>query len=361
MTAHLNTAEPEALVRERLDLDDAAIDGSVIEAELPPMRPRQRRQSIKTELAQAVAEATMPDVLTERQQLITGGAPVNIAADDPPVIDAAADDPVALGREEWLRLKEDAPVTWDKWRKIGAAVYIGRQETMAAVGAKKPKGKKYNVRFGHWLQLNGFDDIDSGDRGKLLRIMENLSAVEAWRATLSEADRLRWNHPYSVWTAWKRGGRYRQGQGTAAPAPAVVPAVVATAKTFEQVADDFDEEQEELVWQRGLYFRAKKAAADAELKSHWALPEPPDERTELEVERAAKNWAATLQYVQWLRNTTAEERAEARRSYAENQEAKRERAEARAEKAQARTSEDRNEIPDFLQPQPAAQLERERL
>lgn len=61
-------AEPAALRRERLDDDTAAaepgrnLDGDVIVvAELPPMRPRQRRQSIKTEPKPTTVVMTEPD------------------------------------------------------------------------------------------------------------------------------------------------------------------------------------------------------------------------------------------------------------------------------------------------------------
>lgn len=34
--------------------------------------------------------------------------------------------------------------------------------------------------------------------------LENLDAIELWRASLSDAQRRRHNHPNSVWFSWKR-------------------------------------------------------------------------------------------------------------------------------------------------------------
>jgi hypothetical protein len=300
---------------------DAADDGI---AELPPMRPRQRRRSIQAEHAQAVTEAKHAEAesVADNPVALVGGAA-------PPTTD---EDPVVVaGREAWKRRKTDA--SWADWKLIGEALLVGRRAAMLAAGTNEPSGKRYINQFHFWLQKRGFGDLDKADRSKLLALMENLSAVEAWRAGLSEADRLRQNHPSAIWRAWKcpnRGGRFRRERDEGKTAPDGVVAALTEHVNAEHV-EEFDEEQDELAWQRGLYWRAHKAAGEAAL-SLWALPEPPDERTISEVRRAYETLGKTLRYVESLPNTTAEDRAEARRSYAAAQAAQ---AKKRSEREQA--------------------------
>ncbi len=123
-------------------------------------------------------------------------------------------DPVALGREAWQRRRAGASRDWADWVLVGAALRVGRDEAMAKARTNKPSGKNYNTAFHHWLQLNDFADLDGSDRGKLLQIIDHLEAVEAWRATLTEAERLRWNHPSSVWRAYECPNRGNRGRAT---------------------------------------------------------------------------------------------------------------------------------------------------
>jgi hypothetical protein len=104
---------------------------------------------------------------------------------------------VERGRAAWERRKKGAD--WEDWKEIGAALLVGRREAMRTAKTNKPEGKAYSTAFSVWLKAHHFHDIDKSDRAKLLHIMENLEEVEAWRASLSPAERLRWNHPNSVW------------------------------------------------------------------------------------------------------------------------------------------------------------------
>lgn len=332
---------PVALVRERLDDDDTA-EPVAPAAELPPMRPRLGRKPIQAEPnpTSAVITPTEPNPAVFNTAVTEAESAAELMRGDSPS-QQQTDDPVNLGREAWLRIKNAAGKAWADWKLIGEALMVGRRELMAKAGTNKPSGKKYSVAFHHWCHDHDFGDFDKDDRAKLLLIMENLSAVEAHRASMSEADRLRWNHPTAVWRAWKcpdRGGRFREQQGKAAPVgTATVTGVdTATVTGVDTGVDEFDEEQEEIVWQRGLYWRAHRSAAEAELKTLWALPEPPSDETIAEVRKATEAWATTLRYVETLPNTTAEERAEARRSHALNQANQAAKRKAKAEKAQAK-------------------------
>jgi hypothetical protein len=55
-------------------------------------------------------------------------------------------------------------------------------------------GSKYNKIMGQWLRDNGLGDVSAQERWKLLLILDNLPAIEAWRTTLSPEKRRRLNN-----------------------------------------------------------------------------------------------------------------------------------------------------------------------
>src|SRR5258708_13844933 len=58
--------------------------------------------------------------------------------------------------------------------------------------------------MGRWLRDHRLADVVAQERYRLLLILENLSAIEAYRATLTESQRRKYNHPNSVWTHFKQ-------------------------------------------------------------------------------------------------------------------------------------------------------------
>jgi hypothetical protein len=111
------------------------------------------------------------------------------------------EDAVRLGQEAWHRLR--AHSTWQDWKKVGAAHVIGRTTAMRDGHVNKPKGRSYNAAFLAWQKKFGFD-LDKGDRSRLYAVMDHLAEIEAWLATVKPAERLRLNHPNSVWRRWKK-------------------------------------------------------------------------------------------------------------------------------------------------------------
>lgn len=105
---------------------------------------------------------------------------------------------ISAGREAWKRLQDRERTTWDDWLTVGRALVIGRVECMRIAGTDTPSGGKYNYVANQWLRENGFTDICAQERHRIVKIIENLPAVEAWRATLSPEDRRTLNHP-SLW------------------------------------------------------------------------------------------------------------------------------------------------------------------
>jgi hypothetical protein len=122
---------------------------------------------------------------------------------DNPVLSAEPPVHVAVrqGQEAWQRLRSHS--TWEDWKKVGAAHVIGRAEAMRDGHVNKPKGRSYNAAINAWLKKFGFYDLDSGDRTRLFNVMDHLNEIEAWLGKLLPKERLRLNHPASVWRRWK--------------------------------------------------------------------------------------------------------------------------------------------------------------
>jgi hypothetical protein len=108
---------------------------------------------------------------------------------------------VHRGQQAWIRLHSDN--AWVDWVDVGKAHVIGRQEAMREAHVNEPSGHRYKVAFAAWLEKFGFRDLDDGDRARLFKVMDNLAAVEKWRAELGTTKRLRLNHPSTVLRKWQ--------------------------------------------------------------------------------------------------------------------------------------------------------------
>jgi hypothetical protein len=119
---------------------------------------------------------------------------------------------VTNGRAAWARLPDHERRSWSDWIAVGHALVIGRTKAMQKAKTDKPLGSTYNHAMGQWLHANGLADIAAQERYRLLLIIENLGAIEAWRNSLDEAQRRRFNHPNSVWFSWRRAMKAREPQ-----------------------------------------------------------------------------------------------------------------------------------------------------
>jgi len=77
------------------------------------------------------------------------------------------------------------------WILVGKAIEIGKAEAMREANVNRPVGGKCNRAIGAWLRKHGLSDVSAPERYKLLLILDNLPAVEAWRAGLTEEKRRR--------------------------------------------------------------------------------------------------------------------------------------------------------------------------
>jgi hypothetical protein len=105
------------------------------------------------------------------------------------------------GKEAWMRLKKNK--NWNDWLQVGEALVVGRDWAMHEAGTNRPEGKGYNTQFGAWLTKYKLDDMDKGDRSRLFKVMDNRGAVEQWRDTLTLPERMKLNHPNSVWRKYE--------------------------------------------------------------------------------------------------------------------------------------------------------------
>ena len=119
---------------------------------------------------------------------------------------------VKHGRDAWERIKSDQ--TFEDWLLVGQALDIGR--AWARQRSNATSGRGYNETFSDWLNENGFGDsaLDKGTRSRLADIMEHRAEVEAWRAKLPLKERLRKNHPNTIWRGWET---YKKGEGLHEP------------------------------------------------------------------------------------------------------------------------------------------------
>ena len=110
------------------------------------------------------------------------------------------------GREALKRLDSDR--NWPDWLAVGKAILIGREECKQQCGLADTNlpagswGRAYNRAFGEWLAKEKLD-LDKGNSSRLLEVMDNLPAIEAWLMTLTLPERRRLNHPSIVLRKWK--------------------------------------------------------------------------------------------------------------------------------------------------------------
>jgi hypothetical protein len=110
----------------------------------------------------------------------------------------------------WQRLKGSQSRTWSEWMTIGDGLLEGRRWAMLVANTNKPEGKGYTAAYSEWLNRWKVHDMGGSDRAKLLQLMEDRPAVEEWRSTLTNRERLNLNNPMVVWGKWRRATRVKK-------------------------------------------------------------------------------------------------------------------------------------------------------
>jgi hypothetical protein len=111
---------------------------------------------------------------------------------------------IKRGQKAFKDLDKDK--NWHSWLQVGEAIMECRLTAMRHAGVNAPFGRGYTAAYAYLMEHYKFAEQikDKGDRQKLVAIMENLPAVEAWRAGLSPEDKRRWNHPTTVFRQWDK-------------------------------------------------------------------------------------------------------------------------------------------------------------
>jgi len=144
----------------------------------------------------------------------------------------------------WRRIKTSQARAWGDWMTIGDGLLEGRRWAMHMAGVNAPEGKGYALAFGEWLTKYHLADMDAGDRAKLLQLVEERPAVEAWRATLTDKERRNLNNPTTVWRKWHAATKVKKPKSRLAGTSATEHG--RAVATIEQLQARNTELQEEL-------------------------------------------------------------------------------------------------------------------
>jgi hypothetical protein len=102
----------------------------------------------------------------------------------------------------WRRIKISQSKLWGDWMLIGDGLMEGRRWAMQQAGTNAPEGKGYALAYSEWLDRYRMQDFDKSLRAKLLQLMEERPAVEAWRASLTDQERRDLNNPAVIYRRW---------------------------------------------------------------------------------------------------------------------------------------------------------------
>jgi hypothetical protein len=141
------------------------------------------------------------------------------------------------GAEAMARLSSNRSRDWTDWCKVLAALGIGRHTAMLEAGVNKPRGRRCCTAFAKWLRCHeAFETIDQADRKRMFDCLDNLSAIEEWRAGLSPAQLIKWNYPPTVLREWKKSQRPASPPGDPPPSepPSKPPASLLVPKELRR-------------------------------------------------------------------------------------------------------------------------------
>jgi hypothetical protein len=116
-------------------------------------------------------------------------------------------DAIAEGRAAWAQIRQRALSTWTNWLSVGHALIAGRNAVMRQTGSNRPFGGKYNQAMGVWLKANGFETINTQERYSAIKCAESETEIEAWRETLNDVQRRRYQSANANLNYWKRATR----------------------------------------------------------------------------------------------------------------------------------------------------------
>ncbi len=109
---------------------------------------------------------------------------------------------VKAGADAWATVGKGQD--FETWRRIGAALSVGRSFALKASGASAPIGRPYSATFSSWLDQHGFQGMSKPLRSWTLDMHEHLAEISQWRATLTDRERRRLTNPQSIVRRWRK-------------------------------------------------------------------------------------------------------------------------------------------------------------
>jgi hypothetical protein len=94
--------------------------------------------------------------------------------------------------------------SFEAWKKIGAALLVGKRRALHITRANAPWGQHYCREFNRWIIEHHFDRMPSPTRSVAIELAENEQAITLWRNALPEKQRRRLINPQSVVKRWRR-------------------------------------------------------------------------------------------------------------------------------------------------------------
>jgi hypothetical protein len=114
---------------------------------------------------------------------------------------------ISEGLRAFAQIKRNTQRNFDSWLAVGRGLEAGRTVLMQrlklnAIDDSAVGRKAYNV----WLKQSGYNAVPNEARRVLRRILdpEHLLEIEKWYERLTEKQKLRWNHPSTIWANWRR-------------------------------------------------------------------------------------------------------------------------------------------------------------
>src|ERR1051325_2077255 len=107
-----------------------------------------------------------------------------------------AKETIERGQQSLERLR--AGQTWEAFKEVGFAIDTGRTAIMKYLRINSPNdgGKRYALLMSDFLERYGFKKgLDNPALSRLHKCIDHMVEIEAWRETLSDKERMEWNHP----------------------------------------------------------------------------------------------------------------------------------------------------------------------
>jgi hypothetical protein len=127
---------------------------------------------------------------------------------------------------------------WLKWIAVGRGLQECQHMALSQTHSNDMTSHAARIAMANILKKERLDRIDKGDRSVLLRVMEKLPEITKWQATLSTSERVRYNHPRSVWARFQKATVVPRPQPTPEgeePAPRGYKAALAEAESKNAV------------------------------------------------------------------------------------------------------------------------------